>query len=100
MTSNSGSQVTVRNDPEGEAYVIEVDGERAGKAEYRIVGGRVVFTHTEVDDSFSGRGLGSRLARFALDDVRRQDMKIVPRCPFIAAYVKRHPEYQEMVYAG
>ena len=98
--SSTDSQVTIRDDPGENAYVIEVDGERAGKAEYRIHEGRTVFTHTEVDDAFSGRGLGSRLARFALDDTRRKGMKIVPRCPFIAAYVKRHEEYHDMVHSG
>ena len=98
--SSTDSQVTIRDDPGENAYVIEVDGERAGKAEYRIHEGRAVFTHTEVDDAFSGRGLGSRLARFALDDTRRKGMKIVPRCPFIAAYVKRHEEYHDMVHSG
>ena len=76
--SSTDSQVTIRDDPGENAYVIEVDGERAGKAEYRIHEGRAVFTHTEVDDAFSGRGLGSRLARFALDDTRRKGMSRTP----------------------
>ena len=100
MSSKPDAEVTIRDDLSENAYVIEVDGERAGKAEYRIHEGRVVFTHTEVDDAFSGRGLGSRLAKFALENVRRKDMKIVAWCPFIAAYVKRHEEYLDMVYSG
>jgi uncharacterized protein len=93
----SDSEVVVRDDPDEGAYVVEVDGERAGKAEYRIRDDRVHFTHTEVDDRYSGRGIGSKLARFALDDVRQRGMMIVPHCPFIAAYVRRHAEYQDMV---
>lgn len=89
--------LVVTNDPDEGAYVVDIDGERAGKAEYRIRDGRVVFTHTEVEDRFSGRGVASRLARHALDDVRAQGMMIVPLCPFIAAYVRRHDEYQDMV---
>lgn len=89
--------ISVRDDLEEGAFVIEVDGIRAGKADYRISDGRVIFTHTEISDAFSGRGLGSRLARYALDDVVRRELLIVPRCPFIAAYIRRHPEYQEMV---
>ncbi|HEX6946826.1 MAG TPA: GNAT family N-acetyltransferase [Acidimicrobiia bacterium] len=95
MTSQP--EVVIRDDLSENAYVIEVDGQRAGKAEYRIRENQVVFTHTEIDEAFEGRGLGSRLARHALDDVRRKGMRIVPRCPFIAAYVRRHSEYQDMV---
>lgn len=97
MTAPPEPQITVSDRPDEGAYVIEVDGQRAGKAEYRVKDGRVVFTHTEVDDAFSGRGLATKLARFALDDVKAKGVKIVPRCPFIAAYVERHPEYQGMV---
>jgi predicted GNAT family acetyltransferase len=66
-------------------------------AVYQLRGGRHIFVHTEVNADHEGRGLGSRLARFALDDVKAQGGTIVPLCPFIAAWVGRHPEYQEMV---
>ena len=46
---------------------------------------------------FEGQGLGARLARFALDDARERGLRVVPLCPFIAAFVKRHPEYQDLV---
>ena len=89
--------IEFRDEPAEGAYVVDVDGERAGKAEYLVRDGRRVFVHTEVDDRFSGMGLGSRLARFALDDVRESDGKAVPLCPFIAAYISRHPEYEDLV---
>lgn len=91
------SAIELRDERDEGAYVVEVDGERAGKAEYLVRDGRRVFVHTEVDDRFSGMGLGSRLARFALDDVRESDGKAVPLCPFIAAYIARHPEYEDLV---
>jgi len=91
------STIELRDEPDEGAYVVEVDGERAGKAEYVVRDGRRVFVHTEVDKRFSGMGLGSRLARFALDDVRESDGKAVPLCPFIAAYIARHPEYEDLV---
>lgn len=91
------STIELRDEPDEGAYVVEVDGERAGKAEYLVRDGRRVFVHTEVDDRFSGMGLGARLARFALDDVRDSDGKAVPLCPFIAAYIARHPEYEALV---
>lgn len=72
-------------------FEIAVDGKVAGFAEYRTEPGAVVFTHTEIDPAFEGQGLGSRLAAAALQDVRERGLEIVPVCPFIAAYLKRHP---------
>ncbi len=91
------SDIRIHDDAENHRYVIEVDGEQAGLAVYHIRGDRSFFVHTEVDPGFTDRGLGSELARYALDDVRSKGRLIVPLCPFIAAFVKRHPEYQDMV---
>lgn len=91
------SEIEIRDSPDDEAYVIDVDGVRAGKAEYRMRDGRHIFTHTEIDDSFSGQGLASKLVRFALDDVKEQGGRVVPICPFFAAYIQRHREYEEYV---
>jgi len=90
-------EIEIRDDPDAGAYVIEVDGLPAGKAVYHMRGGRHLFVHTEVDDEFSGMGLGTRLVRFALDDVRSGNGTVVPICPFFAAFIKRHPEYQDIV---
>ena len=57
----------------------------------------IVFTHTGVPDPISGRGVASRLAQTALDYAREQDLKVVPLCPFVASYITRHPEYQDLV---
>lgn len=97
MSDAGQSQVDIRDEPEEQAYVIDVDGARAGKAEYRTIEGRRVFTHTEVDGEYSGMGLATRLVRFALDDMRGQQKQIVPLCPFFAAYIRRHPEFNDMV---
>lgn len=77
--------------------MIEVDGVRAGKAVYHLRGGVYIFVHTEVDDVWSGHGLGTKLAADALDDVRARGGAVVALCPFIAAYIRRHPEYQDLV---
>ena len=61
--------------------------------------GAIVFTHTEVPPALEGRGVGSRLARDALDDARRRGLAVIPRCPFVAAYIRRHPEYRDLVPA-
>ncbi|MEX0796495.1 MAG: GNAT family N-acetyltransferase [Acidimicrobiia bacterium] len=89
--------VKVRNDPENRQFAVEVDGRAAGKAEYRLRGETYLFIHTEVDPEFQGLGVANRLARSALDDVRGQGRTLVPLCPFIAAYIKRHPEYDDLV---
>ncbi|NUR08395.1 MAG: N-acetyltransferase [Nocardioidaceae bacterium] len=73
------------------------DGTVLGFSAYRLAGDTVVFTHTEVDPATEGQGVGSRLVRGALDDVRRRGVLMVPRCPFVKAYVERHPEYTDLV---
>ncbi|HEY6981095.1 GNAT family N-acetyltransferase [Reyranella sp.] len=62
-------------------------------AVYRQQDDRLIFTHTEVPPADAGKGIGSRLVRAALDDARRRGFKIVPACSFVAAFVRRHPEY-------
>ena len=62
-------------------------------AVYRRSGDRLVFTHTEVPAADEGRGIGARLVKAALDDTRKRGLGIVPACSFVAAYVRRHPEY-------
>jgi predicted GNAT family acetyltransferase len=90
--------VTVVDATERSRYEATVDGDLAGFAVYedRPDGVRV-FTHTEVFDAYEGRGIGSALAKGALDDVRASGRRLVPRCPFIAAYVRRHPEHADLV---
>jgi predicted GNAT family acetyltransferase len=55
-----------------------------------------VFVHTEVEDKFEGHGVGGALARGALDDVRARGFKVTPLCPFIAGWMKKHPEYEDL----
>jgi predicted GNAT family acetyltransferase len=90
-------EVEVRDDPDNHRYVLEVDGEVAGKAVYQVRGGRQYFVHTEVDPGHEGQGLGSILAQRALDDVRERGQRIVPLCPFIYSWLRRHPDYQDLV---
>jgi uncharacterized protein len=78
-------------------YEIRVDGGLAGFAEYERRDGAVVFTHTEVDPAFEGRGIGGALARGALDDVRAKGDPVVPLCPFIKKWIGKHPDYQDLV---
>ena len=87
----------VRDDHENHRYLLELDGEVVGVAVYHERGGRRYFVHTEVEPEHEGEGLGSTLAREALDDVRALGMKIVPLCPFISEFIDRNPEYAGLV---
>ncbi len=87
--------VQVRRDDS--RYVATLGGEEVGAAYVREVDGRTVFTHTEVDQDVEGHGVGSTLVRFALDDARSRGLRAVAQCPFVAAYVQRHPEYADVV---
>jgi predicted GNAT family acetyltransferase len=93
------SDVEVRNNPDQNRYEAWLDGELAGFAEYGLSDHAIVFTHTEVADRFEGRGVGSALARGALDDVRAQgDRDVVPLCPFIKGWIAKHPDYQDLLH--
>jgi uncharacterized protein len=92
--------VTVRRNLEARRYEAIVDGRVAGFTTYTEQPGRIVFVHTQVDPTFAGQGVGSRLAASALDDARARGLAVVPRCPFIAEYIRRHPEYESLVSAG
>ncbi len=85
------------NDEAARRWEARLDGELAGYAEYRLGRSRVVFTHTVVDERFEGRGIGSGLAKKALDAAVAAQMRIVPYCPFISAYLRRHHEYDDLV---
>lgn len=95
------STVETQNNPELNRYEARIDGVLAGFAQYRLTDERISFTHTEVDAEFEGRGVGSALARFALDDVRADGRRrVVPRCPFIRAWIEHHPDYADLVAGG
>jgi len=77
-------------------YEAEVQGGRAF-IDYRLNEGRIVLVHTEVPKAAEGHGIGDALVRFALDDARARGLEVVPRCPFIAQWIERHPEYADLV---
>ena len=80
-----------RNDTESR-FELFVGERMVGRADYRVEGDRVLFSHTEVDPTLNGQGLGSVLARAALDTIKAEGKRIVPQCSFIALYVRRHPD--------
>ena len=86
----------VDNQPELR-YEVWAGDRLAGTIRYTREGDVVTLVHTEVDPAFEGKGLGSILVAGALDDVRAQGKLVHPLCPFVAAYIKRHPEYADVV---
>ena len=90
-------EIQVIDAPERERYELLVDGELAGFAEYRGNGPTRAYTHTEIDDRFEGRGLGSKLVQAVLDDARAKGFHVLPMCPFVNAYLDRHHEYLDLV---
>jgi predicted GNAT family acetyltransferase len=93
----STPEITVADAPERGQFEIALDGAPAGFAAYQRLGRVIAFTHTEVDGSFEGHGLGGRLISFALDSVREAGMDVLPYCPFVRSYIERHPDYLDLV---
>ncbi|NYG07714.1 hypothetical protein BJ986_002201 [Phycicoccus badiiscoriae] len=92
------TDVVVTDNPGQMRYEAHVDGKLAGFAAYRVKGSHLVFTHTEVDDAYEGQGVGGALAKGALDDVRAGgEHDVVALCPFISAWIARHPDYQDLL---
>lgn len=86
-----------RNDERSRFEITTQDGKLAGFAEYAARDGVVELTHTEVGDEFEGQGIGSKLAREVLDQIRATGDQVVPSCPFIKSWIEKHPDYQDLV---
>lgn len=96
MTTDQ-APVTVQRNDAAHRYEAHLDGTLAGFLRYRQRDGELVLIHTETLDGFEGRGVGSALARFALDDVRARGEHAVVLCPFIRSWFAKHPEYSDIV---
>jgi uncharacterized protein len=84
--------VQVIDNREASRYELTIDGVDAGFIDYRLSDSRIVLAYIEIDPSFGGQGFGQRLTQEALEDCRSRGLTVVPACPFIADYVRRHPE--------
>jgi uncharacterized protein len=87
----------VVDDAAEQRYELWVEDARAGVIEYETRPGVMVLIHTEVDPEFGGRGLASLLIAGALRDIRARSLKLVPICPFVRTYLRRHPEERDLV---
>jgi len=80
-----------------ERYEITVDGTVAGFTEAHPRGAVVLFPHTEISPDFEGHGLATQLIQAALDDVRARGLKIRATCPFVLAFLDKHPDYEDLL---
>jgi len=86
--------------PERQRYEVIRDGAVLGFAAYQKANELIVFTHTEVDPTLEGQGVGGALVRGALDHVRNLGLRVLPICPFVQAWMARHPDYIDLDYRG
>jgi uncharacterized protein len=97
MESSATDAPVVADNPAASRYEVRVGGELAGFVEYQLRGPVISLIHTEVDPRFQGAGLAGRLARFSLDDARNRQLAVLPFCPYILSWIKKHPEYTDLV---
>jgi hypothetical protein len=86
----------VRDNTDRHRFELDADGHVAF-SNYRRDGDNLTVLHTEVPAALNGRGIGSALVRGLLDVARGQGLKVRPLCPFVSAYIARHPEYADLL---
>lgn len=84
------------NNPSEHRYQLTVDGHIAATY-YKLADGVITFVHTEVSPELGGKGIGSKLIRGALDQVRADGLKVIPQCPFVKAFIEKHADYQDLL---
>ncbi len=97
MSDGARAVRDVADAPARERYELSEAGEVLGFAQYRLRPGLIAFVHTVVEDHAEGRGVGSELVRFALDDTRERELAVMPFCPFVNGWIRRHREYADLV---
>jgi predicted GNAT family acetyltransferase len=90
--------VLVRDEPAASRYELHVDGELAGFADYHLQPGLITVLSTEIDPAFTGQGLGATFIARMLKDIRSRGTKVLAVCPFVRAYLQRHPENSDLVW--
>jgi uncharacterized protein len=99
MKTNENTALTVTRNADRRRYEASTGGaEFAGFVDYQETSELVVLTHTEVGPSFEGQGVGSALARAALDDIRERGLKALVICPFILSWLRRHHDYMDVLF--
>ena len=87
----------VRDNPDRHRFEISLGDGSVACAAYMLSPGKITFTHTEVPEEHEGHGLGTLLIRTALASARERALRVIPLCPFFAAYMKKHVEEQDLI---
>ena len=93
----AASPYTVRDNVKKHRFEIDLGDGSLAIAQYTFRDGKIMFTHTEVTPAHGGKGAGTALVRFALASARERGLGVIPICPFFAAYIKKHPEEQDLL---
>lgn len=88
---------TLRDVPGAARYELRRGGELLAQLDYHLTGDRIALVHAETAPAHLGRGLAGRVTRFALDDARARGRSVAPRCPFVADWIARHPDYADLI---
>lgn len=90
-------EVEIRNNQDARRFETKV-GDYFALIDYIPAGKNIVFTHTEVPKIFEGQGVASKMAKTALEYAKENNLQVIPLCPFVAGYIRKHPEYQSLVW--
>ena len=90
-------QFEVRDNADRHRVEIDLGDGSFAFAEYNLLTGKIMFTHTEVPEAHEGEGLGTALIQAGLESARARGLKVIPICPFFAAYIRKHPEEQDLL---
>ncbi|MBG9389852.1 GNAT family N-acetyltransferase [Caenimonas aquaedulcis] len=85
------------DNPAAHRFELRHGGALAAHADYTLGGGTITFVHTEVLKEYEGQGLGSRIAKSAFEEVRRRGLEAIPVCSFMAGYLRKHPQEQDIL---
>lgn len=98
--SNSANDkpIDINHNEQNQRFETTIDG-HTGYISYREQGDTLVYDHTIVPPQLGGRGVGSALVKHALDYAREHNKTVVPQCSFVASYINKHPDYQDLVKA-
>ena len=93
---SDGNELQIQHNPARGSFEATVEG-RLAHADYRLEGQRIYFTHTYVPPELEGRGIAGQIVRYALDYARQEGLQVVALCSYVAAFIRRYPEYQTLL---
>ncbi|MDT8409114.1 MAG: GNAT family N-acetyltransferase [Wenzhouxiangellaceae bacterium] len=86
----------IRHDPEDNRFIAEIDDHEC-QLDYTLDDDVITMTRVFVPPALEGRGIAADITKTALDHAREQNLRVIPSCPYVASWIKRHPEYQDLL---